>query len=360
METLDKGYRMEERLRNYFLDLGFFVVRGIRFTYESFEITDVDLWLYNRPSSITRERIIVDIKSKKTPQAIERIFWTKGLMEALNLDDCLVATTEKRESVREFGLKNGVTVLDGQFLSKLRELRPERLVEEEFLTIIKQAEDPKFKDDWKKRFETSKAILIGQMDYSGCIALLSNLKYYMEQAIVNKLKSTEACRMVYLLLSYFLISLDYVLKELAFLDSNERAQRLSEGFKFGSLGKAGIERTLDLAVRISGQSNVVRNNFLKLYDSIPVDILKDFFSKNENSKKMFHQSKGLEAFAYNRIFVSPNELDSEFKGLISIILDYHSIDRSKFFNSVSSIRNTPQLDLKVLDPSPKRNSDKVE
>ncbi|MFZ5972539.1 MAG: hypothetical protein ACOYXA_13195 [Bacteroidota bacterium] len=333
MDNLDKGYLMEERLRSYFLDLGFFVVRGIKFSFEGFEITDVDLWLYNRPSSITRERIIVDIKNKKTPQAIERIFWTKGLMDALKLNDCLVATTEKRESVREFGLKNGVTVLDGQFLSKLREPKQERLNEEEFLSLIRQAEDPKFKDDWRRKIEISKTILLSQMDYSGCNILLSNIKYFFEQCIVNKLKATEACRATYLLLSHLLIIVDFILKDLAFLEPNDRAQRIAEGFKFGSLGKSGLERTLDLAVKISGQSNVVRNNFLKLYDSIPVDILKDYFSKNDNTKKLFTQAKNLENHTYSRVFTNPNNIDSELKGLISLVLDFHSIERNKFFNA---------------------------
>ena len=337
---------MEEALRGYFLDLGFFVVRGIKFTYEGFEITDVDLWLYNRPSSITRERIIVDIKNKRTPQAIERIFWTKGLMQALNLNDCLVATTEKRESVREFGLKNGVTVLDGQFLSKLKDLRPERLTEEEFLTIIRQAEDPKFKDDWKKRYESCKAVVLSQMDYSGCNLLLSTIKYFMEQCIVNRLKAVAAGRMMYTVLSYFLVVIDFVLKDHAFLEPNERGQRISEGFRFGSLGKAGLERTLDLAIKISGQSSAVRNSFFKLYESIPVDVLKEFFSKNDNSKKLVLQAKGLESLAFNRTFNNPNEIESELKGIVSIILDFHAIDRNKFFNSFS-----PKVEQLGLDVS---------
>ena len=117
--TKTKGPHMEEVLRSYFLDLGYFVVRGPQFRYQGFDITDVDLWLYMRPSPLTRERIIVDAKQRRTPQAIERIFWAKGLQLALGLEGCIVATTDKRAAVREFGRQNGVSVLDGTFFARL-------------------------------------------------------------------------------------------------------------------------------------------------------------------------------------------------------------------------------------------------
>ncbi len=69
-----KGSVAEEALRNYFLSIGYYVARGIKFTFHRFDVTDVDLWLYARNSPLSRERICVDIKNKKTPQALERIF----------------------------------------------------------------------------------------------------------------------------------------------------------------------------------------------------------------------------------------------------------------------------------------------
>ena len=64
--TLFKGEMMEELLRNYFLNLGYFVVRGIKYRYNENDITDVDLFLYGRISSLSREKINVDVKNKKT------------------------------------------------------------------------------------------------------------------------------------------------------------------------------------------------------------------------------------------------------------------------------------------------------
>jgi hypothetical protein len=42
----DKGYRLEELLRAYFLRAGFFVVRAVPFQHAGDDLTDIDLWLY--------------------------------------------------------------------------------------------------------------------------------------------------------------------------------------------------------------------------------------------------------------------------------------------------------------------------
>ena len=37
----DKGGKMEEALREYFLDLGYYVVRGIKYSFDGFDVTDI-------------------------------------------------------------------------------------------------------------------------------------------------------------------------------------------------------------------------------------------------------------------------------------------------------------------------------
>jgi hypothetical protein len=118
--SLGKGYLAEEMLRAYFSRAGYFVVRGVPFCYEGFDVTDIDLWLYSRSSSVSREIAIVDAKNKKTPQAIERIFWIKGLQKAVGASKAIVATTDRRPEVKEFGKQLDVVVLDGSFLGKAR------------------------------------------------------------------------------------------------------------------------------------------------------------------------------------------------------------------------------------------------
>jgi hypothetical protein len=84
----DKGYQLEELLRAYFLRAGFFVVRGVPFQHAGDDLTDIDLWLYERPTGSSRRRQIVDAKSKTKPKAVERLLWTKGLAQLLDVSVC--------------------------------------------------------------------------------------------------------------------------------------------------------------------------------------------------------------------------------------------------------------------------------
>lgn len=62
----------------------------------TYSITDIDLRLYIRASSVARETTVVDIKNRRTPLAIERIFGAKGLQSALGVDRAIVGTSGSR------------------------------------------------------------------------------------------------------------------------------------------------------------------------------------------------------------------------------------------------------------------------
>ena len=127
---------MEEKLRQYFLKNGYYVVRSIKYKHNTYDITDIDLLLYRKISSLSRERINVDIKNKKSPKAFERILWTKGLQSLLGFDRCVVATSDKNDQVRDFGNRHEVIVFDGHFLLKLNYNSEDRLSEEEFIELF--------------------------------------------------------------------------------------------------------------------------------------------------------------------------------------------------------------------------------
>ena len=116
-----KGSELEEVVREYFWRAGYFVVRGLPYRIDGEDVTDIDLWLYERPAASTRRRLIVDIKSGKTPKASERIVWTKGLQAALGVDGAIVATTDTRTSIRRLSKALGITLLDGDAISETQQ-----------------------------------------------------------------------------------------------------------------------------------------------------------------------------------------------------------------------------------------------
>jgi hypothetical protein len=331
--TLFKGELMEELLRNYFLNLGYYVVRGVKFKYEGFEITDVDLYLYGRSSSLTRQRINVDIKNKKTPQTFERILWANGLMRLLNFNSCIVATTDQRPVIHTFGQLHDTIILDGSFLAKLRtNTFPDRLTEEDLLSKLSKYKSYKtsYNKDWRFIYETSKSKLLTEQDFSGFNSSLSNLEYFIEIALIDEQKREDATRMVYIILSHILIIIDFIVRDIAFLDTIDREKKLSDGFKFGNLGKEGVDKIISMAVQISGNKSA--SSYLKSLESVPTDILKDFFSKNDNSKNLFNWSKEFENLGFKKTFINPDLIEAPLKGVISVMLDFVKIERKRFFD----------------------------
>lgn len=331
-QTISKGELMEELLRNYFLNSGYYVVRGVKYQYEGLDITDVDLYLYGRSSSLARHRVNVDIKNKKSPQAFERILWANGLRELLSFDSCIVATTDQRPVIHSFGQKHNTIVLDGTFLSKLKSTSSsERLTEEELLNKISKYKSYKSfnNKDWRFIYELSKSKLLTEQDFSGFNAELGYLGYFIEKVLTDEQKREDAVRMTYLILSHILITIDFILKDIAFLDTNNKEKKLSDGFKFGNLGKDGVDKIISIAVQISGEKSA--SSFLKALENIPTDILRDFFSKNENSRNLFNWAKEFERLGYNRQFINPENIESPLKGTLSVMLDFFGIERKNYF-----------------------------
>jgi hypothetical protein len=358
---LDKGGYMEEALRAYFLDLGYFVVRGIKFRYQNFDVTDVDLWLYMRPSTMTRERVNVDIKNKKTPQAIERIFWAKGLQQVLGLDKCMVATTDTRPAVLEFGQSNEVIVLDGSFLSRLNKYKNsgDRLSEEEFTSLILSDNIGELKGEWRKRVDNSKSTLLSQLNYSGCNYWLAEAAKYMNDVVIEYKRKEIACRLSYLNLSFFLVCLDYVFKDLIFFESDERANALRDGFRHGALGKMGMDKIIATSIALIEQytprghelSSVLRKNVSAAFDQIKVEILKEYYNRPDVIRNLFANARRFETLAYQRHFTEPGKLDAELQSIIGVTLDYVDIERRIFFDAFLEQSTLSIIDAREKDVS---------
>ncbi|WP_440066279.1 hypothetical protein [Tenacibaculum discolor] len=332
---LFKGELMEEKLRLYFINNGYYVSRGIKYEFESNEITDIDLFLYGRVSGLTRERTNVDIKNKKTPKAFERILWAKGLQKLLCFDSCVVATTDKKEAVRKYGHKHNITILDGNFLQKLSYNNLDRLSEETFLNLLSSYKSFKeFKNlTWKNIYEKSKSRLLSELDFSGYNSTLLILNYFIKKCFDPQKKDT-ALRAVYITLSHSFLILDYILKDVAFLEPEQRKAVLSDGFKYGNLGREGVNQTIEMAIKIAN-SKISANQIKKSLDTTEMDILKEYYSKVETIKGVFKWAIMFEKKAFQKNLINPDELEIELKSSLALMLDYFKVNRKDFFELYS-------------------------
>ncbi len=345
VKKISKGFEMEENLRSFFIHSGYYVVRGVPFIYEGFDVTDIDLWLYSRESSLTRNITIVDVKNKKTPQVIERIFWAKGLAKAVKADNVIVATSDKRKAVKDFGLDLDVLVLNGVFLSKISsgEFLKTRLSDEEFFEIIESYSLEKLDGNWKGKILECKSLLADGISFDSCNQWLKVTKFFAEQIMTKPNQLEIALRCFYYSLSLFVIGVDFILKELSFLDHNERLEKLTEGFTYGSKGKGGVAKMLSFSLSLVEQfavegkavSSEVRSKVMADFDSLPMKIIGEYFAKSEVGKTNFSVAKDLETLAMNRTFINHSNASIELRGVIGCMLDVWGLNRKDFATSIS-------------------------
>ena len=340
---LDKGYKMEELLRIYFLQAGYYVVRGVPFVYEGFEVTDIDVWLYGRASSVSREITIVDSKNKKTPQAIERIFWVQGLKLATKATNAIVATNDRRQAVKDFGKEMGIPVLDGLFLGKLKKFEDaSRLTEEEYFKKIDDYALSKMDGDWRGRMQASKSLFAKGLSFDGCNEWLINGRFFAEQVITKPNQREVALRSLYLICSYIAVAIDYILREYSFLEQAERSALIKDGFSYGSRGSSGFKKILNVTMGLVEQhakdglliSKQVRSSVDNQLATSNTEILGEFFSKNEVAKTLFTVAKELEALAMQRDFLTHSSSSVDLRSLLMCLIDFWAMDRVLFSESL--------------------------
>jgi hypothetical protein len=333
-----KGSDGEEALRTYFREAGYFAVRGVPFQYKTHDVTDVDLWLYIKSTSLSRERTCVDVKRKKNPQAMERVFWTKGLRDVLRLERAIVVTSDNRRAVREFGAINGVTVLLGDFLQRVISgyNRTERITEEEFWGSLKGPCIVNKNILWPRWYRGAKSTLIDGLDFNTCNQFLSDIHLLLQEHIAAG-NRPHIIRLLYLVISYFLVSLDFTIRSFGQMELNERKAILIEGLRYGEAGPERAREVIDTALTLiegSGKADSftridIRKEFQEQLNFLPAEILSDYFSRGESLKALFDLARDFESDAYATNLVQPPECRSEHKAIIGLLCDFCGIDRKK-------------------------------
>ncbi|MET0636349.1 MAG: hypothetical protein ABWZ25_10010 [Chitinophagaceae bacterium] len=335
---MDKGAYMEELLRNYFLSQGFYVVRGLKYRFAGEDVTDVDVFLYKRISTTARHRGNVDIKNKKTPQAMERILWANGVKNLLNFNECIVATTDSRPFIHDFAKVHNTTLLDGNFTGRLKsDPKAPRLSEDDLMQLLgKYSSLNVFKRDWRFIVEESKSRLLSEMDYSGFNAGLSPLQYFVNKSIVSvDEKKQAATRALYAVISHLLVIIDYICKDLVQIDEARQRKSMTEGFLYGNLGKDGATKLLAIARKMAGTSARSVD-----FTNVPADMLAEFFTKRENVRGLMTWALAFEQIAYGTNTENPTNLDAGLKSVLGVFLDFLQVPRRTFFDSYASHAQT--------------------
>ncbi len=340
-----KGIQLEELLRNYFWQAGYFVVRGLPFRLEGDDVTDIDLWMYERPAAATRRRIIVDVKNKKSPKAAERIIWASGLQAALRVDSAIVATTDRRPSSRRLAKALRVSLFDGDAINKLAHselARPSQLSSEEMERAVKKIDSARRSAEWRQTIFEARSSLLSGIGIQSANQNLVACGFFADQAITAYRGSDTAAtavRLFYQCAAMAAISLDYVLSDLAFRSHDERRASIISGIRFGHTEPAGsTPPSVRAAVALARQyaengasiAKQIEYGFATDADRIPAEIISDHVVKIGASDTLFNIAREVERASGKPSLPAFDALSVDAKSLIGVFLDFNQVAREAF------------------------------
>lgn len=344
-QLLNKGAVLEEVLRAFFLRAGFFVIRGVPFRFADEDLTDVDLWLYERPTGTARRIQICDIKYKQRPKAVERIFWTHGLAEALKVDGAYVATTDKRKSLRSIAGRLDLQLIDGndiqRILASQSTLYSDRIGDEQLIEQL-QLVDKEFRD--KTLQEARIDILSALSEGFGAPSAVRSLEGFsrLARAVVGFHPDSHAAlaagRLAYLAASIACESLDYVSIKAAFRPLDERRELILNAVRSGALSDVQGQQSLKLALALvekyapggKAVAIAVENGLKRDLEQIPAEIVADQAVRLLKADQLFTTGRELEMASYHVALPPFDQLSVPSKSMLGALLDYSGIDRERF------------------------------
>jgi hypothetical protein len=115
-----RGLRMEYLVAAVFQGRGYFVRRGIpvKVGPGTQEITDVDVLAVRFDAPMSSNIAICDCKDKQRSRPFERILWTKGLGEYINVKELYVALPRSSLDLVNFAQGRGVRILNQELLEQ--------------------------------------------------------------------------------------------------------------------------------------------------------------------------------------------------------------------------------------------------
>lgn len=346
-KTGKKGFETEEIVRSYFLAAGFFVVRGVKLRHGSDDLTDIDLWLYERSATLARRRIIIDIKDNAQPKAAERLFFVKGLAEIIQVEATGVATSDSRRSLRELARKHNVLWIDNADLQRLKTSQrlaiSNRITDEELDFRISSVDLSRSSRNIKNAFADVKSAVADRFGTSCANAALDGTEHFARMSVEahpNSLAAEVGTRLTFFSCAIAAAAFDFASGESALRPQQERLANLTEAIRFGADPKGTAEKLRwaeaairDFAPNGAGIAEKIRRNFNAALHSIPAEGVAEIIVKLANSDRLFNCARELEQAAFSSVCPSFDDLSVDARSFIGAALDFTSVDRLSFANT---------------------------
>lgn len=345
-----KGSSLEEVTREYFRQQGYFAVRGVPYRAYGNDVTDLDVFLYRRVGA-THSRILVDVKSKRSPRAFERVLWTRGLKESLGFEGGIVATTDGTDAATRFAGDHGIGLVTRSALEapSVTEANLKRLSLEDFIAKLREYEDQKNDGDWIGRYADAKTSLVSNPGFPAFNKATLHFRFFAERVFTRPQQKQIALRMTIALAALSCIALDQALEATQFASDSVREISIYQGIVYGDNNsgrtRAMIQRVLTLVAASIDGGDIIKNrieaSLEKQFDNIRADVIAEYFSANSRRAELVDIAIELDAMAFAHSEPNIGQLPASSKALLGVMADFTGIPRSHIFKSADSgQRNT--------------------
>lgn len=344
-----KGALLEEVVRAYFAKQGFFALRGVPLRYGQSDITDIDIWLYARQSATVRTRAVVDVKNRKSPRALERILWTKGLQALTGADRAIVVTTDGGAHVARLGHEQKIVVISKSFLDRLQKTLSlqDRLSLEEFFASVRQYAAQKNDGDWLRRLDEAKSGLVSLQGFQAFNRATATFSFFAERIESRPHYVEQALRCALLCASIACIALDSALERVVFEDMPSRYKAIAEGVTYGDSGDQRVQRSLDNVLALIEESmengrvvaRQAKEHLNRRFGAVRADIVAEYFSREHHSAQLVPVARELETAAHQRSIPRPSALSADARAVLGILCDFVEVRRRAILGSEQRTRS---------------------
>ena len=341
-----KGQKLEELLRAYFLRVGFYVVRGVPYLFNGEELTDIDLWLYDHSAAGIPITQICDIKNKKKSKTIERLFWTKGLAEAIGINTAYVASNDDRSYLNTFSKRLNIQLIDRPTIRLIKEDKSilfEDRIEDEFLINEIQKINQK---NFAKIMLSDRNILISSIPEgfgnSTLNIALHTFSKYAKETVKSHPNSPEAKlsgRLAYFAAAIACISLDKISIEVRFRTKTECEEHILNVIRSGAIQNGDnyyiFERATKLVEKYLNNATA-KTMKMKLWEDIkviPAEIVSKQSVRLKSNRGLFNVGREFELASYLKMLPTFDNLSIPAKSMLGALLDFSSITRERFANA---------------------------
>lgn len=344
---IDKGGLAEEALRLYFQSLGSFVVRGPKVRAGRDHVTDIDIWVYTRASIHARHIAIVDIKNKRRAKGYERLIWVKGLQSAVGADEAIVATMASKEELKPFASRLGVKLLSANVFKAIiarYKAAPARLSSEQIEDLWAKVKVDGAKDLAALMEKNLVELSLG-LNFAAMNVWIDEAAKLLIFTHDHERRLGPAARAVLLLAALIAVCADYMGRNTAFAENEERRGYFREGLLFGSTEEGTANRYLAFAEKVAtdfvdrsgATASSIRMGFQRAVGNLPIGAFIDLFARPTAGRELFDAALQLEAAAFSINEPNFGALPPEGKTIIAILIDYAGLERQRFFKASNEV-----------------------